>query len=153
MNLDLALDSETPGRRILVCSWVNFGVTAIVTILFALGVASLEFVVAGVCLASMAFALGVWVVAFAQALARTTRGDDVAVSNWVFLAGSAPRTVQRQFMLSALLTFVLTAATTAANPFVWLANLMPLGLSALWGSRHGTFPARRMGPARTTPKR
>ena len=141
----LALEPETPGRAILQCAWFNLVATTAVAVPFALGVDALEFVVAGVCLISLVIGLGVWVVAFAKALGRTTRGDDVAVSNWVFLSGSAPRPVRQQFLTVAILTLVLTAATTATNPFVWLANLLPLGLSALWGALHGTFPARRMG--------
>lgn len=148
MIAKFALDAEVPGRAILRWAWVNVAVVATVAIPFAFGVDSLEFVVAGACLVSLTVGLGVWVVAFAQALGRTTRGDEVAVSNWVFLSGSAPRPVQRQFLLVTFVTLALTGVTTAANPFVWLANLLPLGLSALWGARHGTFPARPMGRRR-----
>ena len=149
----LLLEPATPGTRILACAWLNFATTAIVAVPFAFGLDALEFVVAGVCLVSLTIGVVVWVVAFAVALGRTTRGDDVAVSNWVFLSGSAPRPVQMHFLLVAFLTLALTAATTAANPFVWLANLLPLGLSALWGARHGTFPPRRVGPLPRTGSR
>ncbi len=137
---------DAPGRRTIVVSWASFVIFAAVAVPCALGVAALEGVVAVVSLVSFAIGFVVWVWAFAVALGRTTRGDDIAVSNWVFLSGSAPAPVRRHLLLVAALTLFVTIGATSASPFVWLADLLPLGLSAWWGARHGTFPART--PAR-----
>jgi hypothetical protein len=139
---------DAPGRRSILVAWVHLFIVSAVAIPCALGVHALEGVVAVVSLVSFAVGFVVWVIAFGAALGRTTRGDDVAVSNWVFLSGSAPAPVRRHFLLVAALTLIVTIATTAASPFVWLADLLPLGLSAWWGARHGTFPARTPTPVR-----
>ena len=142
MKLTFALEPDTPGRLLLRAAWCNFAIVSLGALLYAAGLKMLEVSLALVCLASLVLGLIVWTVAFLSALGRTTRGDEIAVSNWVFLAGSAPVAVRTQFLCNAALLFIVTCATTASNPFVWLANLLPLGLSALWSSRHGTFPAR-----------
>jgi hypothetical protein len=113
-----------------------------------LGVDAFEVPVSVVCVTSFAIGFVVWVVAFAKALRRTAEGDEIAVSNWVFLSGSAPAPVRRHFLTVATLALVVTIATTSASPFVWLADLLPLGLSAWWGARHGTFPPRTVTPSR-----
>ena len=85
--------------------------------------------------------LPVWVVSFALALSRSTRGDDIAVASWVFLAGgAAPTPVRRRLLGIFAGSVVLAAATAWANPFVVLVPMLPLGFAALWGARYGTFP-------------
>ncbi len=148
--MKFALEPSTPGRRIITVAWISLLAVSAASVPFAIGAAWLEITVAATCLSSFVVGLAVWVVAFARALQRTTLGDDVAVSNWVFLSGSAPTPVRTQLLLVAGLTLAVTAATTFANPFVWLANLLPLGLSALWGAKHGTFPPRKV-VSRTPP--
>jgi hypothetical protein len=147
-------EPQVAGTKIFGAAWISLGALVVVAVPFALGADSFEKPVAAVGLASFAIGIVVWVVAFAQALARTANGDDVAVSNWVFLAGSAPAIARRNLLGVAALTLIVTLATTAANPFVWLANLLPLALSALWSARHGTFPSRKVSPrsARGAPR-
>ena len=134
------------GRWILRLAWTSLVLLIAVAVPFALGADAFEKPVAAVSLASFSMGMVLWVVAFFQALGRTANGCEVAVSNWVFLAGSAPSMVRKQLLGVAALTLTVTIATTAANPFVWLANLLPLALSALWGARHGTFPPRTVSP-------
>ncbi len=140
-----ALD-DAPGRGIVIATWLSSAVVVVVVVPLALGVDALDSTVVAVCLASFAAGFVVWIVAFAAALARTARGDEIAVSSWVFLAGSAPTAVRNNFLAAALLTLAVSIVTTGASPFVWLANLLPLALSAWWGARHGTFPARASRP-------
>lgn len=135
-----------PGRRAVALAWVSLAALVAVAVPMRLGVDAFEIPVAVVSLVSFTVGFVVWVVAFARALGRTAQGDEIAVSNWVFLAGSAPAPVRRHFLTVAVLALIVTIATTSASPFVWLANLLPLGLSAWWGARHGTFPARVLKP-------
>ena len=137
---------DAPGRPTIVLAWVSLVVVAIVVVPLALGVDSLDTTAIIVCLVSFFAGFALWVVAFFVALARTTRGDDIAVASWVFLSGSAPIAVRNNLMTAAALTLALSVATTSASPFVWLTNLLPLALAAWWGARHGTFPARAQGP-------
>ncbi len=139
-------EASPAGRSIVVVSWASLFILIAVAVPFAFGVDAFETPTAAVGLASFGGGIVVWIVAFFQALARTANGSEIAVSNWVFLAGSAPTAVRRHLLGVALLTLFVTLATTAAGPFVWLANLLPLAMSALWGARHGTFPARTVSP-------
>ena len=85
--------------------------------------------------------LPVWVVAFALVLARSTRGDDIAVASWVFLAaGAAPSAVRRRLLGAFGVSVVAAAVTCWSDPFVVLVPMLPLGLAALWGARYGEFP-------------
>lgn len=131
------------GKAIVVASWVTLGVFALVAIPDALGVHALNtpatLVGVGLFLAS----LPIWVYAFGLALVRSSRGDDIGVGSWVFLAPSAPKE-QRRHLLGATGVCVLVALATAyANPFSALVPMLQLGLAALWGARHGVYPARR----------
>jgi hypothetical protein len=136
-----ALD-DAPGRGIVVAAWVSLAIVTVVVVPLELGLDALESTVIVVTLVDFFAGFILWIVAFFAALARTARGDDIAVSTWVFLAGSAPEPVRNNFMTVAALTLVLSVVTTSASPFVWLTNLLPLALAAWWGARHGTFPAR-----------
>ncbi|HEY3830968.1 MAG TPA: hypothetical protein VGO03_01625 [Acidimicrobiia bacterium] len=136
---------EAPGRGIVITSWVTFVVVAVAVAPLALGAGSLETMVIIVCLASFFAGFLLWIVAFFAAIARTARGDDIAVASWVFLSGSAPVAVRNNFMAATGLTLVLSIVTTGVSPFIWLTNLLPLAYAAWWGARHGTFPARATG--------
>jgi hypothetical protein len=141
---------DAPGRPIVAAAWVHLALLTVLAVPAAVGVDAFEIPVAVFCLASLFVAFGVWIVAFFQAAARTTRGDDIVVGSWVFLQGSAPAAVKRQLLGAAGLTVVVTIATMRGSPFVWLANLLPLAFCALWSARHGTFPARRNMPRSTS---
>lgn len=132
-----------PGRRVVAAAWLHLALLVGLAVPVMLGVGDSEIPLATFGLASLLAGFVVWIAAFVQAAARTTRGDDVVVASWVFLQGSAPATVRRHLLGAAGLTVALAIATMRASPFVWLANLLPLGLAALWSARHGTFPARR----------
>jgi hypothetical protein len=141
--MKLALDPGTPGRGIIAVSWIALVVVTITAVPAALGAGAFETAVAVVGLISFTVGFGVWIVSFGRAIARSARGDDIVVGSWVFLQTSAPAPVRIQLLGAALITLAVTVATTAASPFVWLSNLLPLGLASLWGAWHGTFPPRR----------
>ncbi len=109
----------------------------------ALGLHALDATTTAVSLVLFGASLVIWLYAFGVAVARSARGDDIAVSSWVFLTGSAPADVRRQLMLATAVSVVVGLATAFANPFGVLVPMLPLGFAALWGARHGTFPPRR----------
>ena len=124
-------------------SWAADGMFAASAVPAALGADALDGVAVGVAVGLFAVSIPVWVYAFGLAVARTARGDDVVVASLFFLQGSAPRRVQLE-LLGALGACVLVAAATgAANPFGVLVPMLPLGLTGLWGARHGAYPPRR----------
>ena len=130
------------GARIVAASWATNVVFAASALPVAFGAEDLEILAAAVALAAFAIGLGVWAVAFAVAIARSARGDDVVVANLFFLQGSAPRRVQRHLFASLAVAVVTVAFTAWRAPFGVLVPMLPFGLIGLWGARHGTFPPR-----------
>lgn len=124
-------------------SWAADGLFAATAVPAALGVNALDGVAVGVAVGLFAVSIPVWVYAFGLAVARTTRGDDVVVASLFFLQGSAPRRVQLELLGALGACVVIAAATAVANPFGVLVPMLPLGLTGLWGARHGTYPPRR----------
>ncbi len=130
------------GRRIIVLSWVALGCFAVIAIPDALGLHAVDDVAAGVSLALFLGSLPIWLYAFGLVLVRSARGDDIAVASWVFLTGSAPSDVRRHLLGATAASIVIAFATAWANPFSVLVPMFSLGMAALWGARHGTYPAR-----------
>jgi len=131
------------GRGILVFGWIAnafFALSAVpaaitsddTLVAVAIGTAAVLFFVA----------IGAFVYAFALAVARTTRGDNVAVANLFFLQGSAPGAVQRRFLALFLVCLLIAAGTAAWEPFGVLVPMLPVGLAGVWAARYGTFPRR-----------
>jgi hypothetical protein len=131
------------GRGILVFGWIAnalFAVTAAsaaissddALVAIAIGCALLLFFVA----------IGAFVYAFALAVARSARGDNVAVANLFFLQGSAPRSVQRSFLVLFVVCLAIAVGTAAWEPFGVLVPMLPIGLAGVWAARDGTFPPR-----------
>lgn len=138
-----------PGHRIIVASWVGDALFAATAFPAAFGVDALNAVAIGVALGLFATSLVVWCWAFAVALARTTRGDDVVVGSMFLLQGPVPARVRLHLFGSLGVCVVVTAATAAGEPFGVLVPMLPLGLAGLWGARYGTFPPRRPRGAAT----
>jgi hypothetical protein len=130
------------GRRIIVVSWAALVLFAVVAVPDALGLHALDTTAAIVSLALFLGSLPVWLYAFGLVLVRSARGDDIAVGSWVFLIGSAPGDVRRHLMGATVVSVVLAFATAWANPFGVLVPMFSLGMAALWGARHGTYPPR-----------
>ena len=135
------------GKRIVVASWVTLGLFALIGIPDALGLDALG-TAAGVYSLALFFAsLAIWIYAFAKVLVRSTQGDEIAVASWVFLQGSAPKDVRRHLLGATGVCCVLALAMGWANPLGVLVPMFQLGMAALWGARHGTYPARRLPSA------
>ena len=145
----MAARDPLPGGRIIVASWIGNAIFAVTAIPAAAGIEALDAAAIGVALGLFAISLGVWCWAFAIALARTTRGDDVVVGSLFLLQGPVPRRVRLHLFGALGVCLVVTAVTAAAEPFGVLVPMLPLGLAGLWGARHGTYPPRR-SPGATT---
>jgi len=130
------------GERIVQCSWASvalFGVVAIPDLFTD----ALDALAVGVSIGLFLVSLPVWLYAFALAVVRTGRGDDIAVAGLFFLHGSAPADVRRRLFGALASSVIIAAITAVANPFGVLVPMLPLGLLGVWGARHGRFPARR----------
>jgi hypothetical protein len=131
------------GRAIVWTSWGADALFAATAVPAAVGVDALDGMAVGVAVGLFAVSIPVWVYAFGLAVARTARGDDVVVASLFFLQGSAPRRIQLELLGALGACVVVAAATAAANPFGVLVPMLPVGLTGLWGARHGTYPPRR----------
>ncbi len=135
-----------PGRAILRASWAGtivFTVTAV-----ASAIAPDTFIAAGVATSLALFfaGIGLFFWAYAVAVSRS-RTDLIGMGGLFFLAGSAPRSVQRSLLGSLAVQVVVGLATAAVHPFTPLAFgvlawMYGLALCGLWAARYGTFPPR-----------
>lgn len=78
---------------------------------------------------------------------QRSRTDAVTIAGLFFLSGTAPRAVRRRLLGALGVQVVVAVATSAVRIYTPLAfgilvPLFGLGLTALWGARHGTFFAR-----------
>ncbi len=85
-------------------------------------------------------------VAFQTALQRS-RYELIGVGGLYFLAGCAPRSVRFTMMAALGVELAVALVTASARPFSAsafgiLVPVYALGLSGVWGARHGTFPPR-----------
>jgi hypothetical protein len=96
-----------------------------------------------------AFAIGVaaFLWAYALGIARS-RTDLIGIGGLFFLAGgAAPRVIAFRLRIALAVQIVAVVVAASVRPFTIvafgiLAPMLGLGLMALWGGRHGTFPAR-----------
>jgi hypothetical protein len=139
------------GKRIVIASWASLALFTVVAVPNALGLHALDMTTTAVSLLLFGASLVLWLYAFGIAVARSAHGDDIVVSSWVFLSGSAPADVRRHLLGATAASIVVGLATAYTNAFGVLVPMLLLGLAALWGARHGTFPPRRVqratGPA------
>jgi hypothetical protein len=105
--------------------------------------------------AALVVALGLFAagtVAFLAAYAvavNRSREDAIGIGGLYFLAGTttAPRATKRALLASLTAQTAVALVTAGARPYTTLAFgiLVPvygLGLTGLWGARHGTFERR-----------
>lgn len=136
--------------RIVGFSWAA---TVLFVVNSALAVAVRGYRPVGAVIALLLFGVGVvaFLVAFFTAVNRS-RYEMIGVGGLYFLAGCAPGSV-RSHLLGALAVQVVVAFVAAslapftAVAFSILVPMLGLGLSGLWGARHGVFPAREPDPS------
>ena len=135
-----------PGRGIIVASW---GCTAVFTLAAVPALIDPQDAVAVFFAVSVALFLAgcaLFMVDLVLAAARS-RDDAMGIGGRFFLAGSAPRPVQRHLLGSLAVQVVVAVLAAALDPFTPLAfgTLVPtvgLAFCGLWAVRHGLFPAR-----------
>jgi hypothetical protein len=95
------------------------------------------------------FAVGCGAFVWAYGLAIGRSRYEVLTMGGVFFLGDgvAPPEVSRLLRLTLAVQVVVAVAVAAARPFTALAfsvlvPVLGLGLMALWGARHGRFPAK-----------
>jgi nitrogen fixation-related uncharacterized protein len=127
-------------------------VFAVVSVAAAIVPDPLEYVAVPVDLVLFVAGCSAFLWAYAVAIGRS-RYDDLTMAGVFFLSDRvAPARVTRAFWLLLAAQIVVAVATAAARPFTALAfgvlvPVLGLGLMALWGARHGSFPAKRQADA------
>ena len=153
-SLERAFAEGIPGRWLIEAarwSTVVFSLSAAAATVAqgSSGTGRAAFVVVAV-IVDLAFAAA-GVVVFVVGLvwgARRSRTEEVTMSGWWFLSGSAPGSVRRVMLGSIFVQTVVAFTTAAIRPFTELAfgtlvPMLPLALTGAWGARHGWFPPRR----------
>ena len=131
-----------PGRGILLAGWIGNGLFLVTAVPAAAGVDAFGGVSVAVALVLFFISIGAFAYAFVVAAARSARGDNIVVANLFFLQGSAPRSVQRAFLLLFVVCALIAAGTVVWAPFGVLVPMLPIGLAGVWAARYGTFPPR-----------
>lgn len=135
--------------RLVAVSWVGTAVFAVTAVAATVSDADGARLVA-TAVALVLFALGTvaFLAAYAVAVGRS-REDAIGIGGLYFLAGkaTAPASTKRALLGSLAAQTVVALATAGARPYTSLAFgiLVPmygLGLTGLWGARHGTFERR-----------
>ena len=139
--------SDTPvaaeaGRGVIVFGWIANALFLLTAVPAAAGIDAFGGVSVAVALGLFFVSIGAFAYAFVLAAARSADGDNIAVANLFFLQGSAPRSVQRQFLAMFGVCALVAAATVVWAPFGVLVPMLPVGLAGVWAARHGTFPPR-----------
>ena len=143
MNLlGLGLAPDAPGRGIVMISVAMHAAFFVIVAADAAGLSGAEPAAAVISLLWFAAALGVWTAAFARAVVRSTRGDEIAVASLFFLQGSAPRAIRTRLLGIAAVVLVVTSVTVVVNPLGFLVNMLPIGFAGLWGARYGVYSER-----------
>lgn len=135
-----------PGRSIVVASWTCtavFTLSAVPALVDPDDAIGIYFFVS-VILFMVGCAL--FLVDLVLAAARS-REATMGIGGLFFLAGSAPRSIQRNLLGSLAVQVVVAVAAAALDPFTPLAfgTLVPmvgLAFCGLWSVRHGMFPER-----------
>ena len=160
------LPDDGEGRILITVAWVG---TSAYVLTAAVATASSSWQGPMIVVSLVLFVVGLpaFMAAYLIAIGRS-RQDAIGMGGLYFLAGTAPRRVQRH-LLGAVVVQTLTAVVTASigiasvqgdtsNPLAFgvLVPLFGLGLAGLWGARYGTFaprPADQPRPARAPRQR
>lgn len=128
------------------------GVFAAVSVAAAALPDALQYVSVPLHLVLFALGCGAFLWAYAVAVGRS-RYETLTMGGVFFLGDQvAPDRVRRTLRLALAVQVVVAVAVAAIRPFTVLAfavlvPMLGLGLMALWGARHGRFPAKAAVPA------
>jgi hypothetical protein len=137
-----------PGAGLINAAWIGTGVFAATAVGAAIVPDILR--IPALVVALVLFAVGcvcfLWAYAIAVGRSRT---DDIGIGGLFFLAGSAPSEVRRPLLTALVVQVVVAFATASVRTYTTLAfgilaPMFGLGITGLWGARHGTFPRRQL---------
>ena len=142
-------EEDEPGSGLVLLAWAGTGVFAAAATIATLlpdEAARPAAVVDGVL-----FAVGVVAFLWAYGIAvGRSRTDAIGIGGLFFLSGSAPKDVRVRLLAALGVQIVIAGVSASIRPYTAVAFgiLVPmfgLGLTGLWGARHGRFPPRDSG--------
>jgi hypothetical protein len=143
-------EPDPPGTRLVRLDAIGTGVLAVTSA--AAAVAPDTFTLVDAALAGVLFLVGTGTLLWAYAIGISrSRTELVDIPGLFLLSGPvAPAPTRRTFRVVLAVQVVAVVVAASVRPFTEvafgiLAPMYGLGLMALWGARHGSFPAR---PAR-----
>jgi hypothetical protein len=139
--------TEPPGRGLV---HLDLGGTAaLVATSLAAAVAPSAFTAVHATLSVVLFLVGTAALLWAYGLGvARSRADTIDIPGLFLLSGpAAPASIRTPFRVALAVQVVAVVLAASIRPFTEvafgiLAPMYGLGLMALWGGRHGTFPAR-----------
>ncbi len=146
--------TELAGRGIRIASWAGTAVFTVTAVAAAIDPHILAVLAAAVSVAGIMFFAGIAIFFWAYAVAvNRSRTDLIGMGGLFFLAGSAPRPIQRSLLGSLGVQVAVGLGTALAHPFTPLAFgvlawMYGLALCGLWAARYGTFAPRPPAPER-----
>lgn len=141
------LPAPTTGRGIVQSAIGATALLAITTALAAADPGSLAGPALAVALAMFFGGMGALVWSYLVAVGRS-RESEIGLAGLYGLSGTAPTAVRVRLLGAAVAQVVIAAIGIAIRPFSslafgFLAVMWGIGLTGLWGARHGAFPPRR----------
>jgi hypothetical protein len=140
-------EPDPPGTRLVRLDAIGTGVLAATSA--AAAVAPHTFKLVDAALAGVLFLVGTGALLWAYAIGISrSRTELVDIPGLFLLSGPvAPAPTRRTFRVVLAVQVVAVVVAASVRPFTEvafgiLAPMYGLGLMALWGARHGTFPAR-----------
>jgi len=149
---DVTLAEPTTGRAIVNASWA--GTAALAVTAGAAAAAPHPFDTPALIVALVLFFAGIGAFFWAYVIAiGRSREDAIGLAGVFGLSGSAPTAVRVRLLGSVGAQLAIAVATASVRlysslSFGLLAVMWGLGLTGLWGARHGAFPPRAPEPQR-----
>jgi hypothetical protein len=140
-------EAVAPGARLVQLDIVGTGLLVATSAAAAAAPDTFRYPHAGLSIVLFAIGTGTLLWAYLVGISRS-RTDLVDIAGLFLLSGPvAPEPTRRTFRLALAIQVVAVVVAASIRPFTEvafgvLAPMYGLGLMALWGARHGTFPAR-----------
>lgn len=142
----MAEDAQ-PGTRLLHLDVIGTALLVLTSVAAALAPATFTYPHAAYSVGLFLVGTGALLWAYTVGISRS-RAEVVDIAGLFLLSGPvAPAPDRRTFRLALAVQVVVVVAAASIRPFTEvafgiLAPMYGLGLMALWGARHGTFPGR-----------